>query len=462
MPPHPHSHWRGTKDWKDLGLEMSTTSDEAAKMFDACIAQMLSYQGDESLGGMEGTAEKMMKADPNFVLGHVFTLGTKGMKVSMDTQFAQDIYKMVGLSKQPHVLPWERKHAEAVKLFAEGFIDKAAVMWEDILNDHPTDILALKFLHDMYIVNGSSKGLLYSTAAVVNQWEPSMPYYGNVLGMHAFGLEENGRLNEAEKLARQALDINRYDAWAVHCVAHVKETTGQTEEGIKFMKETEADWSDCSLQCHNYWHWGLFYYEKGDFESALGILDSHVMAFMKDKKSLFSVTDAASLCFRLEAEGVEIGHRWKDCRDVGASNDDYHLWSFSDLNVLLSCIGSQQKEEGDRLVNKVKEFVRGGYGDIQSIYADVTLPVMEAMKAYEAEDFGAAVDLMKPIQLKLVQIGGSNAQRDLFTLFTIHAAIRSKVPEHQKYASRLLHERKCLKGESPLAERLLQQLMISH
>ena len=32
------------------------------------------------------------------------------------------------------------------------------------------------------------------------------------------------------------------------------------------------------LGCHNYWHWALYYVEKGDFETALGILDNQVSA----------------------------------------------------------------------------------------------------------------------------------------------------------------------------------------
>ena len=33
---------------------------------------------------------------------------------------------------------------------------------------------------------------------------------------------------------------------------------------------------DNGLGCHNYWHWALYYVEKGDFETALGILDNQV------------------------------------------------------------------------------------------------------------------------------------------------------------------------------------------
>lgn len=41
----------------------------------------------------------------------------------------------------------------------------------------------------------------------------------------------------------QALDINIYDAWASHCVAHIREMTGQFKDGIQFMSNTENNWN---------------------------------------------------------------------------------------------------------------------------------------------------------------------------------------------------------------------------
>lgn len=47
--------------------------------------------------------------------------------------------------------------------------------------------------------------------------------YGNVLGMHAFGLVENGAYALAEERADMALAIQGTDIWAVHAMAHVFE-----------------------------------------------------------------------------------------------------------------------------------------------------------------------------------------------------------------------------------------------
>ena len=56
---------------------------------------------------------------------------------------------------------------------------------------------------------------------------------------------------------KQALDINRHDAWSTHAI----EMTGRQKEGIAFMKNTENDWKVCFIYykhkhigcLHDYW-----------------------------------------------------------------------------------------------------------------------------------------------------------------------------------------------------------------
>lgn len=47
--------------------------------------------------------------------------------------------------------------------------------------------------------------------------------YGNALGMHAFGLVENGSYSFAEEQADMAMGKQPKDMWAVHAMSHVYE-----------------------------------------------------------------------------------------------------------------------------------------------------------------------------------------------------------------------------------------------
>lgn len=52
---------------------------------------------------------------------------------------------------------------------------KACEAWEDILLDHPTDMLALKFAHDAYFYMGAQMQMRDSVARVLPHWKPHVP-----------------------------------------------------------------------------------------------------------------------------------------------------------------------------------------------------------------------------------------------------------------------------------------------
>ena len=76
-------------------------------------------------------------------------------------------------------------------------------MWELILSEHPTDMLALKLAHDCYFYTGKSKRIRDSIAAVLPSWNESIPLYGFLMGMWSFGLVETNLFDQAERVARR-------------------------------------------------------------------------------------------------------------------------------------------------------------------------------------------------------------------------------------------------------------------
>jgi len=57
-------------------------------------------------------------------------------------------------------------------------MDRATDIWEDILVDHPLDMLALKFAHDSYFYLGFQPQMRDSIARVMPHWTTDMPHYG--------------------------------------------------------------------------------------------------------------------------------------------------------------------------------------------------------------------------------------------------------------------------------------------
>uniref|UniRef100_A0A0B7A801 Tetratricopeptide repeat protein 38 n=1 Tax=Arion vulgaris TaxID=1028688 RepID=A0A0B7A801_9EUPU len=454
-----HTTWRSAMDWKKQGLPLSSASDEACKLYDAVVTQYTGWYDDESLGGITGTLEKLKAADPDFVMGHVVSNGLEllgtGRNTKLDADLAADIYRMVNLADLVEITYREKQHITALKLWAQGSTDQACSVWEEILVDHPNDILALKFAHDTYFYLGYSYQIRDSVARVLPYWNSTTPLYGYVLGMHSFGLEETNLYTEAETVARKALSINPRDAWATHTLCHVMEMTGRQYEGIHMMEKSDY-WKTCGmLACHNHWHWSLYYIEIGDYESALSLFDEEISRRATMSGSMLDIVDVCSLLYRLEMEGVDIDNRWDNVFNACSNHLNDHILAFNDIHFLMACLGANRKQAVTDMMKSIQDYISEGHGTNKEVTAEVGDALLKAFLAYNDGEFSTAVEYVNPIRYKVNMIGGSHAQRDLVNLFLIQAAIKSHKKEHHRLARALVNERKLWKPTSPMTDRLV-------
>ncbi|KAK3602237.1 hypothetical protein CHS0354_034474 [Potamilus streckersoni] len=450
--------WKDAQQWRAEGLPLTTPSDEACKMFDATVTQIAKTCEDPTVGGTGTTLQKMLEADPNFVLGLALKNHLSRKKSFNDAKYAAELDQLVALAEKQNVTSREKLHVQAIKLQAEGEGMKACQVWERILVDHPHDILALRFAYMSYLVSGQSAQIRDTVCRVLPQWNISHPLYGYLLGLYAFGLEETNLFDQAEKTAKKALELNRQDSWATHSMTHVMESMGRTREGETFLSATESDWAPLShVTYHLYWHWSLYNIEEGNFENALSVFDSKIASHLKNSGSWFTMTDATSILYRLEFEGVNVGDRWKTIYDFCVGHPWEHTWAFEDAHLLIGCSRGKDQEKCKQVMNSLKDFAEHGQGDMKRL-TSVSIPLLEAIQCYEAEDYAGAIDILLPIRYNIIQIGGSHAQRDVFNLLLLHAAIKSKEPVHHKIARSLLMERRQLKEKSPMVDRLLEKV----
>jgi hypothetical protein len=66
MASYMHTNWRDLQAWSDAGLQLSTTSNEAAKLYDAIVTQYVAWYDEPSVGGIEKCIEKIQQEDENF------------------------------------------------------------------------------------------------------------------------------------------------------------------------------------------------------------------------------------------------------------------------------------------------------------------------------------------------------------------------------------------------------------
>lgn len=460
--------FRDCKAWQSDGLPLSSSSNEACKLYDAILSQYVTWRNDETLGGIEGCITSIKAADPDFVMGHVISTGLElvgtGSSVLRDERLASAVRRTVELADTQQLTSREKNHVKAVQLFSKGALHKACEVWECILADHPTDLLALKFAHDGFFYLGEQTQMRDSVARVMPHWKPHMPLYSYIKGMYSFGLLETRLYDEAEKMAKEALSLTPEDGWSVHAVAHVHEMKAEVDKGLNFMASTEKNWMVCDmLACHNYWHWALYHIEKGNYEAALKIFDEQVSQRCVKSGAMLDIVDSCSLLYRLELEGVSVGERYRELLQVTQPHSEDHTLLFNDLHFLMVSLGSKDTGTTQRLLESLQELAKDPAENRQLQIAErVGLPMCQALLEFEQRNYRQAVELLKPIKQSFVEIGGSDAQRDVFSQLLIHAAMKSGDKEHQQLARCMLMERDAVRPNSPLTDRLIQRAHSLH
>ncbi len=405
------------KDQQGLALAGSSASADA---FDRAVADYYALGGDP-VGILKGA----LAVDPVFALGGaaiaaLFMIGGfRGDHPEVAGALAAAEATIGGASER------EQLHLAAVKALAAGWSGRALRLWEEILVDHPTDALALRFSQDAYFLLGESFAIRDSVARVLPAWERGNPLTSYVLGLYAFGLEETGELARAERHGREALARNPSDAWAVHALAHVMETANRQEEGIAFLKSSHADWSSAHFMAgHNGWHLAVYLIEQGRFAEVLADYDRFTATKLADDATLDRI-DAASLLWRLELAGVDVGERWAPVARQWMAHVDDHVLAFNDLHLAIAAARSNNPDDVKRLRRSLEDYERFGAGDNREVTITVGRSLIEGVQRFAERDYAGSVEAILPVRYQAFRIGGSHAQRDIVNQTLIAAAERA-------------------------------------
>src|SRR3546814_15804803 len=104
-----------------------------------------------------------------------------------------------------------------------------------------------------------------------------------------------------------------------------------------------------NFRFHLYWHRGLYHLERHEFDEVLKLYDDHVASDIATDMYL-DVCNAASMLWRLEMYGVDIGNRWKDLTEVSLRHVDDHDLVFVSLHYLIA-LRSEERLLGNECVN---------------------------------------------------------------------------------------------------------------
>lgn len=397
-----------------LGNPVSTNADAALAAIDNFVDGFLGYEARAA--EVIGAAE--VHPDEVLLNAYAATLWLLLEAPEAAERAAPHLARAQALAGDAH--PRERAFVDFVTAWSADDIPAALAIAESILARWPRDLLTLKLRHYHDFNHGDFPAMLRAASAVL----PAAEDVAYLHGMLAFAYEQCHLLPEAEAAARRALALKRKEPWAQHALAHVMLTQGRVAEGVAFLESARDDWTGLNsfMDTHLWWHLALFYLSQGKFDAALAIHDDHCWAQAKDYSQ--DQVGAVSLLARLELAGVDVGDRWSDLADHLAVRAADVVQPFLTLQYLYG-LARADRPEADTLLAAVRRAALEAPHHVRETWREVALPAAEGLVAHARGDFASALRGLRAALPRLVEIGGSHAQRDLFEQLILDALIRA-------------------------------------
>ena len=395
-----------------LGNPVSPGSDAALAAVDSFVDGFLSYEtrAAEVIAAAE--------AEPDSALLNAYAAILWLLLEAPEA--AERAAPYLGLARKAAANDRERQVIAFASAWAVDDIPGALAIADAILAAWPRDLLILKLRQYHDFNRGDFPAMLRVASA-------ALPHAGDVAQLHgmlAFAYEQCHLLDEAEAAARRALELKRKEPWAQHAIAHVMLTQGRIDEGAAFLEGVQDTWTGLNsfMDTHLWWHLALFHLSQGLQAQALAAYDDHVWAQAKDYSQ--DQVGAVSLLVRLELAGIDVEDRWRDLADHLAVRADDVVQPFLTLQYLYG-LARADRPEADTLLAAVRRAALEAPDFVRPTWREVALPAAEGLVAHARGDHEQALRGLRIALPRLIEVGGSHAQRDLFEQIVLDALIRS-------------------------------------
>jgi len=432
------------------GLSVTAASADAVRAFDDVMMGYLGYRADTPQ-----RLAALLEADPQCGLAHCLKgyfamLSSKQPAVPMAEAAARDALRLTATATTR-----ECAHVAALQAWTAGEPDRAAAIWEDILREHPRDILAFRLAHFINFWLGRPDAMLASVLGIERHWSDELPGYGAVLGCRCFAHEECGYYTEAETAGRAAIERDPGDLWAAHGVAHVLEMQGRRGEGIAWIGGLAGNWEPANnLRHHLWWHAAMFHLERKESDRVLALYDGEFRNLQSKLTEAhpdlyIDVQNAASMLFRLQRLGVDVGDRWVELADKAEARIGDCVSAFTLPHWMMALAATGRHAAAERMLAAMRGFAQGP-GITASLVGRYAVPICQAVLAHGRGEHARAVAAMRPALDGMYRLGGSHAQQDVLEQLFLDAAVKAEQPDD----IRLLLERVAGRHPVPLHRRI--------
>ena len=331
------------------GLELSTRNPDSVERLEEAMDLTVSYFLDP-LATINGALEQ----DPDFAMGHCLraALGVMSTERGALPMVRESVETVEGLGSR--ATDRERAHAAAARRWMEGDLAGGMRAYGEIIIDHPRDLLALQVAHVGRFLPRAVAAAPRPVAQVLPHWSATVPGYGYVLGMHAFGLEETGSTTVPRTPGRKALDTNRrrplgrprsrardgnagshprrHRVPGVSRTGLVASTTGS--------RTTTGGISRCITS------------SLAEHDRALEIFDTRIRP--AETSVALEMLDASAMLWRLTLRGVDVGARWKSLAASWQPLAEDRFYAFNDAHAVMAFVGAGDWASVERAIGSLE------------------------------------------------------------------------------------------------------------
>ena len=393
------------------GNAVSSCSRSAVDAYDRGVRAFLGF-GASVIDDFRAAVE----ADPEFVLARA-ALGVSLYLAEKIPEGRAELDRALERAGAGPLTVRERRHVEALALWAGGRSHDAVRLMKEILAEHPRDMVLMQRLYYIYFWQGRSAEMLELTQSLL----PDLGQDGYMLGYHAFALEENRRFGEALGLAERAIAINARDAWAVHALAHVLYERGENERGVEALPPRIHPCDHLGyFKNHLLWHLALMHLAEGRYDRVRSLFQG---VFGDAEITVGSdLQDSVALAWRLDLYGQPDPRRWERLGAAARGWLEQPLLLFHDLHVGMALGAAGDWASAEVQMESLRERAKK---TSSATLPEVVVPLIEGLHAFARGEYALSVARIEPLTERIVEVGGSHAQREVFHDTLLEAALRA-------------------------------------
>ncbi len=414
------------------GLPISTSSADAAEAYRAGLDLMLA-----AWPGALDAFDRALVADPHFAAAHVGR--ARALQIIGRVAEAKQAVQAARGALDDATEREASQVAILARALGEGGALPAALAH---IAAHPRDALVLSLplgAFGLYAFSGRPD----HDRARADLCDAVAPHYADdwwFEGYIGWSYAEAGALEAGQRRLLRALALRPLNANAAHALAHTRLDRGEIDAG---RRETETflphyDRSG-TLNAHLAWHLALFALEHDDVATALALYESRIAPDVSLAPPLNTLTDAASLLWRVMLREPTRPLPWDEVAAYGAERFATAGLAFADLHAALLDAVTGRRAALERRLAALDALLGAG-----RLPAGPVVPALcRGFAAFAAGAYDEAADLLVPALPDAARIGGSGAQRDMIEDTAIAACLRAGREEtartilRRRFASRV-------------------------